>query len=209
MHRSPVSLHDNFHFFTISDCCTIVQFEIFLSRLKVSVFISISLTFQTLFAASFMNNSYKLMKASSSMMFQFQNVLFLPTPQKSVFFLPRLPFIMPQVTCLAQGACFVNVFELLTLGGVVLQDMIVFSFNMIMTNQVSAGCTLHGYATFFPFATTRPVSWYSTIGTTPCLMGIAGTTQIPHHLTFDRSLDAFQAFFVNKYIDHHAHEYVF
>ena len=40
------------------------------------------------------------------------------------------------------------------------------------------------------------------------LMGIAGTTRIPH-LTFDRSLDAFQAFFVNKYIDHHAHEYAF
>ena len=93
--------------------------------------------------------------------------------------------------------------------------------------------------THFPCAL---VSWYSTIGTTPCaetgmwkvepdfdntgnlamsiihldsmvhgahLMGIAGTTQIPHHLTFDRSLDAFQAFYVNKYIDHHAHEYAF
>ena len=93
--------------------------------------------------------------------------------------------------------------------------------------------------THFPCAL---VSWYSTIGTTPCadtgmwkvepdfdnlgnvamsiihldsmvrgahLMGIAGTTRIPHHLTFDRSLDAFQAFFVNKYIDHHAHEYAF
>ena len=33
------------------------------------------------------------------------------------------------------------------------------------------------------------------------LMCIAGTTQIPHHLTFDRSLDAFQAFYVNIYID--------
>jgi hypothetical protein len=86
------------------------------------------------------------------------------------------------------------------------------------------------------------VSWYSTIGTTPCadtgmwqvqpdfdntgnfamsiihldsivrgahLMGFAGTSQIPNHLTFDRSLDAFQAFYVNKYIDHHAHEYAF
>jgi len=41
------------------------------------------------------------------------------------------------------------------------------------------------------------------------LMGIAGTTRIPHHLMFDRSLDAFQGFYVNKYIDHHAHEYVF
>ncbi|KAF8815369.1 hypothetical protein BYT27DRAFT_7249257 [Phlegmacium glaucopus] len=86
------------------------------------------------------------------------------------------------------------------------------------------------------------VSWYSTIGTTPCadtgmwkvqpdfdnmgnlamsiihldsmvrgahLMGVAGTTQIPYHLTFDRSLDAFRAFYVNKYVDHHAHEYAF
>ena len=93
--------------------------------------------------------------------------------------------------------------------------------------------------THFPCAL---VSWYSTIGTTPCaetgmwkvepdydnmgnlamsiihldsmvrgahLMGIAGATQIPHHLTFDHSLDAFQAFYVNKYIDHHAHEYAF
>ncbi|KIK05406.1 hypothetical protein K443DRAFT_641183 [Laccaria amethystina LaAM-08-1] len=93
--------------------------------------------------------------------------------------------------------------------------------------------------THFPCAL---VSWYSTIGTTPCadtgmwkvepdfdnmgnlamsiihldsmvrgahLMGIAGTTRIPHHLTFDHSLDAFQGFYVNKYIDHHAHEYAF
>ena len=41
------------------------------------------------------------------------------------------------------------------------------------------------------------------------LMGIAGTHQIPHHLTFDCSLDAFEAFYVNKYVDHHAHEYAF
>ena len=32
------------------------------------------------------------------------------------------------------------------------------------------------------------------------LMGIADATQIPHHLTFDHSLDAFQAFYVNKYL---------
>ena len=31
------------------------------------------------------------------------------------------------------------------------------------------------------------------------LMGIADATQIPHHLMFDHSLDAFQAFYVNKY----------
>jgi hypothetical protein len=41
------------------------------------------------------------------------------------------------------------------------------------------------------------------------LMGIADGTRIPHHLTFDRSLDAFKAFYVNKYVDHHAHEYAF
>ena len=41
------------------------------------------------------------------------------------------------------------------------------------------------------------------------LMGIAGATWIPHHLTFDHSLDAFHAFYVNRYIDHHAHEYAF
>ena len=93
--------------------------------------------------------------------------------------------------------------------------------------------------THFPCAL---VSWFSTIGDTPCtdtgmwrikldfdntgnlsmliihldslvggvhLMGIVGATQIPHHLTYDHSLDAFKAFYVNKYIDHHAHEYAF
>ena len=131
---------------TLPNCCCQVQ----------GIFIWISLTFQTLFAASFMNNWYLLTKTLTLMMFHCQIVLFLPTPRKSVFFLSWLPFIMPQVTCLAWGACFMNVFELLTLGGVALQDMIVFSFNMILTNQVSVGCMSHGYATFFPLATTRP-----------------------------------------------------
>ena len=140
----------------ISDCCAIEQFKIFLSRLKVSVSISISVTFPTSFGASFMNNWYKLTQTSSSMMFCCQIVLSLPTPRKSVFFLLRLPFIMPQVTCLAQGGCLVNVFGPSTLGGVVLQDTIVFSFNMIPMHQVSVGCTLRGYAIFFPFITTRP-----------------------------------------------------
>jgi len=81
-----------------------------------------------------------------------------PTPQKSVFFLLRLLFIMPQVTCLAQGGCSVNIFELSTLGGMVLQDMIAFLFNMILTNRVSMGCTLRRYAIFFPSVTTRPTS---------------------------------------------------
>ena len=170
-----------------------------------------------------------------------------PVLTNTVFFLLQLPFIMPQVTCLAQGGYFMNVFEPSTLGGMVLQDTIVFSFNMIPTHQVSVlyvARVRHFFSirhnkTHFPCAL---VSWYSTIGTTPCadagmwkvkpdfdntghlamsiihldsmvrsahLMGIAGTTRIPHHLTLDRSLDAFQAFYVNKYIDHHAHEYAF
>ena len=88
-------------------------------------------------------------------MFRWPTVLSLPTQPKSVFSLLRLQFIMRQVTCLAQGGCFANVFELWTLGGVVLRDTIVFSFNMIPTNQVSVGCTLHDYGTSFPFVTTR------------------------------------------------------
>ena len=100
--------------------------------------------------------------------------------------------------------------------------------------------SIHHNKTYFPCVL---VSWYSTIGKTPCtdtgmwkvesdfdntgnlamliiwhldsmvcgahLMGIAGTTQIPYHLTFDCSLDAFQAFYVNKYIDNHAHKIAF
>ena len=41
------------------------------------------------------------------------------------------------------------------------------------------------------------------------LMGIAGKKFIPNHLTLHNSLDAFQAYYVNKYIDHHAHELAF
>jgi hypothetical protein len=41
------------------------------------------------------------------------------------------------------------------------------------------------------------------------LMGVAGDKFIPPHLKFHNSLDAFQAFYVNKYIDHHAHEIAF
>ena len=133
-----------------------MQFEIFLSQLKPSVSISTSLTFQTSFGASSMNNWYKLMQASSLMMFRCQIALFLPTKPRSVFFPPLLLFTMPQVTCPAQGGCFVNVFKPSTLGGMVLQGTIVFLFNMIPTNQVSVGCTLHRYAIFFPFVTTRP-----------------------------------------------------
>ena len=41
------------------------------------------------------------------------------------------------------------------------------------------------------------------------LMGIAGKKHISNHLTLHNSLDAFQAYYVNKYIDHHAHELAF
>ena len=41
------------------------------------------------------------------------------------------------------------------------------------------------------------------------LMGIAGEDFIPKTVQFHNSLDAFQAYYVNKYIDHHAHEIAF
>jgi len=41
------------------------------------------------------------------------------------------------------------------------------------------------------------------------LMGIYGSHFIPHHLRFYHTLDAFPSFYVNKYIDHHAHEVAF
>lgn len=38
------------------------------------------------------------------------------------------------------------------------------------------------------------------------LIGVAGNDSIPIHLAHTDSLDAFTAFYVNKYADHHAHE---
>jgi hypothetical protein len=42
------------------------------------------------------------------------------------------------------------------------------------------------------------------------LIGVAGDTHIPRH-GFDSSktLDSFHSFYVNKYVDHHAHEIAF
>jgi hypothetical protein len=40
------------------------------------------------------------------------------------------------------------------------------------------------------------------------LMGRADTHSIPHHLKHTGSLYAFKLFYVNKYIDYHAHEIV-
>jgi hypothetical protein len=41
------------------------------------------------------------------------------------------------------------------------------------------------------------------------LMGIAGDGFIPKTVKFHNSLDAFKAYYVNKYIDHHSHEIAF
>ena len=41
------------------------------------------------------------------------------------------------------------------------------------------------------------------------LLGVTDATQIPRHITLHNSLDAFKAFYINKYIDHHAHEIAF
>ena len=43
------------------------------------------------------------------------------------------------------------------------------------------------------------------------LIGVSGTGLLPNDLdfTFDKSLDAFKSFYVNKYVDHHAHEIAF
>jgi len=41
------------------------------------------------------------------------------------------------------------------------------------------------------------------------LIGVAGEASIPSDLHFSDSLDAFRAFYVNKYADHHAHDLIF
>ncbi|TFK60106.1 hypothetical protein BDN72DRAFT_779830 [Pluteus cervinus] len=41
------------------------------------------------------------------------------------------------------------------------------------------------------------------------LMPIAGQERVPSYLSHTDTLDAFQAFYVNKYIDHHAFEIAF
>ncbi|KIL54650.1 hypothetical protein M378DRAFT_92135 [Amanita muscaria Koide BX008] len=41
------------------------------------------------------------------------------------------------------------------------------------------------------------------------LIGIAGIHHVPHHLKHTDSLFAFKAFYVNKFIDYHAHETIF
>jgi hypothetical protein len=41
------------------------------------------------------------------------------------------------------------------------------------------------------------------------LIGVYGRDFIPSQLKFSDSLDAFAAFYVNKYSDYHAHEVIF
>ncbi|KAF8881638.1 hypothetical protein BD779DRAFT_1445352, partial [Infundibulicybe gibba] len=41
------------------------------------------------------------------------------------------------------------------------------------------------------------------------LMGMAGDEFLPHYFTLHHSLDGFETFYVNKFIDHHAHEIAF
>jgi len=43
------------------------------------------------------------------------------------------------------------------------------------------------------------------------LVGVSGSDFLPldRALTFSKSLDAFSTFYVNKFVDHHAHEIAF
>lgn len=41
------------------------------------------------------------------------------------------------------------------------------------------------------------------------LLGIPGNNRIPLGLDHTKTLDVFQAFYINKFADHHAHEMVF
>lgn len=41
------------------------------------------------------------------------------------------------------------------------------------------------------------------------LIGVTGKEKVPRKLQHSDSLDAYKAFYVNKYIDHHAHEIAF
>ena len=41
------------------------------------------------------------------------------------------------------------------------------------------------------------------------LVGITGEDFFPYHMKHTDSLDLFRAFFVNKFIDYHAHETIF
>ena len=52
----------------------------------------------------------------------------------------------------------------------------------------------------------REIIHLDTIERAAHLIGVYGDAFLPRDLTFDRSLDIFRAYYVNKYIDHHAYE---
>ena len=52
----------------------------------------------------------------------------------------------------------------------------------------------------------RQIIHLDTIVRAAHLIGVYGDVFLPRELTFDRSLDAFHAYYVNKFIDHHAFE---
>lgn len=56
---------------------------------------------------------------------------------------------------------------------------------------------------------TRSVVHVDTIVRGAHLIPVFGTTHIPHNFPFSASLDSFQAYFVNKFIDYHAFETIF
>lgn len=41
------------------------------------------------------------------------------------------------------------------------------------------------------------------------LIGVAGKAKLPQQVTYSDSLDAFKAFYVNKFVDHQSHEIAF
>jgi hypothetical protein len=55
----------------------------------------------------------------------------------------------------------------------------------------------------------REIIHLDTIVRAAHLIGVYGNAFLPCDLTFDRSLDIFRAYYVNKYIDHHAYEIAF
>lgn len=107
-------------------------------------------------------------------------------------------------------------------------------FRGMYVAQVSAFIKFTYNRTVFPCAV---VKWFSAVGDTPCpdtgmwivqrdshrhdlihldtivraahLIGIAGQTMIPREFGPSDSLDAFKTFYVNKYVDYHAHEIAF
>lgn len=107
-------------------------------------------------------------------------------------------------------------------------------FRGMYVAQVSAFIKFTYKRTVFPCAI---VKWFSAVGDAPCpntgmwvvqrdshqhdlihldtvvraahLIGIAGQSTIPREFEPSDSLNAFKTFYVNKYVDYHAHEIAF